>query len=368
MNTDYAKWMADSVIARETDLTSYWAYEFGLTLDGIFEVWRQTGEQKYFDYVKGCMDTFVQEDGSIRGYSVDEYNIDHLNNGKILLSIYQETKEPRYRKALELLREQIAHHPRTREGVFWHKAIYPEQIWLDGLYMGATFYAKYVTAFGDPAEYDDIARQFIIARQHTLDPVTGLLYHAYDDKREQPWADKKTGLSKHFWGRSMGWYCMALVDTLEQLPEDNSYRPQVLQILNETMEALLKAADKKSHVWYQVLDCGDRRGNYVEASGSSMIAYALFKGVRLGYLPEAMRAFARQSYQGLLDEFILETPMHTITLNKICFVAGLGGKPTKAYGERDGSYAYYISEPIVCDEPKGLGPFILAAAEYNRLK
>lgn len=195
---DYAKWMADSVIARKTDLTSYWAYEFGLTLDGIAEVWKQTKDSKYFEYIKECMDTFVNEDGTIRGYSVDEYNIDHLNNGKILLTIYQETHEEKYRKALELLRTQIAKHPRTKEGVFWHKEIYPEQIWLDGLYMGATFYAKYVNEFGDVSEFDDIAKQFIIARNHTIDPNSGLLYHAYDDAREQPWADKETGLSKHF--------------------------------------------------------------------------------------------------------------------------------------------------------------------------
>lgn len=364
----YSQWMADSIIARKTDLTSYWAYEFGLTLDGILEVWRNTKDQKYFDYVKECMDTFVQKDGTIRGYDVKEYNIDHLNNGKTLLSIYQETHDENYKKALDLLRSQIEHHPRTKEGVFYHKAIYPEQIWLDGLYMGATFYAKYVKEFTQNMdEYNDIAKQFIIARKHTYDPKTGLLFHAYDDAREQPWANKETGCSKHFWSRSMGWYCMALVDTLEVLPDECEGKKELIKILNEVMEALLKVASKDSHVWYQVLDCPDRKGNYVEASGSSMIAYALFKGVRMGWLPESMRDFAKKSYQGLLDEFITETPMGTICLNKICFVAGLGGKDTAAYGYRDGSFAYYMSEPIVTNEPKGLGPFILAAAEYERL-
>lgn len=332
---DYAKWMADSVIARKTDLTSYWPYEFGLTLDGIAEVWKQTKDSKYFEYIKECMDTFVNEDGTIRGYSVDEYNIDHLNNGKILLTIYQETHEEKYRKALELLRTQIAKHPRTKEGVFWHKEIYPEQIWLDGLYMGATFYAKYVNEFGDVSEFDDIAKQFIIARNHTIDPNSGLLYHAYDDAREQPWADKETGLSKHFWSRSMGWFVMALVDTLEELPEDNKYKNEILQIFNDTMNALIKVADNDAHVWYQVLDCGDRKGNYLEASGSSMIAYALFKGVRLGYLPEELREFAKESYRGLIDEFILETPLGLINLNKICFVAGLGERITAMVREMD---------------------------------
>lgn len=359
---DYAKWMADSVIKRKTDLTSYWAYEFGLTLDGIAEVWKQTKDRKYFDYVKECMDTFVQEDGSIRGYSVDEYNIDHLNNGKILLTIYQETREEKYKKALELLRSQINNHPRTREGVFWHKEIYPEQIWLDGLYMGATFYAKYVNEFGSASEFDDIAKQFVIARNHLIDDKTGLLYHAYDDARMQSWANKETGLSAHFWSRSIGWYVMALVDTLEQLPDDNKYKSEILKIFNDCIEALIKVADKESHVWYQVLDQGDRKGNYLEASGSSMIAYAIFKGIRLGYLPEELREFGKMSFKGLVDEFILETKEGLINLNKICFVAGLGGKDN-----RDGSFTYYISEPIVCNEPKGLGPFIMAAAEANLL-
>ncbi|WP_238917522.1 glycoside hydrolase family 88 protein [Clostridium sp. YIM B02555] len=359
---DYAKWMAESVIMRKTDLTSYWAYEFGLTLDGIAEVWKQTKDRKYFDYLKECMDTFVQEDGSIRGYRVDEYNIDHLNNGKILLTIYKETKEEKYKKALQLLRSQIDKHPRTREGVFWHKEIYPEQIWLDGLYMGATFYAKYVNEFGNVSEFDDIAKQFIIARNHLIDEKTGLLYHAYDDARTQLWANKETGLSAHFWSRSMGWYVMALVDTLEELPEDNKYKPEILRIFNDCVQALVKVADKDSHVWYQVLDQGDRKGNYLEASGSSMIAYAIFKGIRKGYLPEELREFGKLSYKGLIDEFILETKEGLINLNKICFVAGLGGKDN-----RDGSFTYYISEPIVCNEPKGLGPFIMAAAEANLL-
>ena len=359
---DYAKWMADSVIERKTDLTSYWAYEFGLTLDGIAEVWKQTKERKYFDYVKDCMDVFVQEDGFIKGYKVDEYNIDHLNNGKILLTIYQETKEEKYKKALQLLRTQINNHPRTREGVFWHKEIYPEQIWLDGLYMGATFYAMYVNEFGDAKEFDDIAKQFIIAKNHLIDEKTGLLYHAYDDARVQPWANKETGLSAHFWSRSMGWYLMGLVDTLEQLPEDNKYKVEVLKIFNDSVNALINVADRDSHVWYQVLDQGDRKGNYLEASGSSMIAYSIFKGIRMGYLPEELREFGKESFKGLVDEFILETKEGFINLNKICFVAGLGGKDN-----RDGSFTYYISEPIVSNEPKGLGPFILAAAEANLL-
>jgi unsaturated rhamnogalacturonyl hydrolase len=357
---DYGQWMADSIIAKDINLTDHWGYEYGLTLDGIAEVWRKTGEKKYLDFIIRTMDHFIQEDGTINGYMLDEYNIDHLNNGKILITLYNETGNEKYKKSLESLRKQIDTHPRTSEGVFWHKNIYPNQIWLDGLYMGATFYAKYVKEFGQVSEFTDVAKQFIICEKNLRDEKTGLLYHAWDETREQIWADKETGLSPHFWGRSMGWYVMALVDTLEVFPQDHKDREKLIDILKDCIKALLEVQDKSSHVWYQILDQGDRKGNYLEASGSSMIVYALLKGVRNGYLSENLKEVAKESYRGLIDEFILETREGLINLNKICYVAGLGGAD-----KRDGSFSYYISEPIISNEPKGLGPFILASSEYQ---
>lgn len=359
---NYAKWMADSIIARNTNLTDHWGYEYGLTLDGIAKVWQQCGEEKYLTFIIKTMDHFIQDDGTITGYRLDEYNIDHLNNGKILITLYQETGEKKYKAALQNLRKQIDRHPRTNEGVFWHKEMYPHQIWLDGLYMGAAFYAAYSKVFDDRAAFDDIAKQFIIAEKNLKDAKTGLLYHAWDEMKQQEWADKKTGLSPHFWGRAMGWYVMALADTLELFPEENEYRSQLIQIFNECIQALLKVQDKKSHVWYQILDEGDRPGNYLESSGSSMIVYALLKGVRLGYLPIGLKETAEASYDGLVREFISETKVGLINLNKVCSVAGLGGKD-----KRDGTFAYYMSEPIVSNEPKGLGPFVLASAEREIL-
>jgi unsaturated rhamnogalacturonyl hydrolase len=358
----YAQWMADSIIARKTNLTDHWGYEYGLTLDGIVKVWQQTGDKKYLDFIVATMDHFIQDDGTINGYRLDEYNIDHLNNGKILITLYQETGNEKYKRALLSLRKQIETHPRTSEGVFWHKQIYPHQIWLDGLYMGAAFYAAYIKEFGDIAEFDDVAAQFIIAEKNLKDEKTGLLYHAWDEAKKQFWADKKTGLSPHFWVRAMGWYVMALADTLEVFPEENIKRRQLITIFNQCMQALLKVQDKANHVWYQVLDLGNRKGNYLESSGSSMIVYALLKGVRKGYLPENLKETAQEAYQGLIDEFILETKEGLINLNKVCYVAGLGGKE-----KRDGTFTYYISEPIVSNEPKGLGPFILASAEKESL-
>lgn len=358
----YAQWMADSVIARKTNLTDHWGYEYGLTLDGIAKVWQQTGDSKYLDFIIETMDHFIQEDGTINGYRLKEYNIDHLNNGKILLTLYKATGNEKYKLALQSLRKQIETHPRTSEDVFWHKQIYPHQIWLDGLYMGATFYAAYIKKFGNPAEFDDVANQFIITEKNLKDEQTGLLYHAWDEAKEQFWADKKTGLSPHFWVRAMGWYVMALVDTLEVFPEDNKNREKLVVIFNDCIHALLQVQDQKSHVWYQVLDGGEGKGNYLESSGSSMIVYALLKGVRKGYLPVSLKENAKQAYQGLVNEFILETKEGLINLNKVCYVAGLGGKD-----KRDGTFTYYISEPIVSNEPKGLGSFILASGEAELL-
>lgn len=356
----YSKWMADSIIEKNINLTDHWGYEYGLTLDGIAEVYKSTKDKKYLDFIIKTMDHFVGEDGTINGYRLNEYNIDHLNNGKILMTLYKETGNEKYKKAVDGLRVQLNTHPRTKENVFWHKNIYPHQIWLDGLYMGATFYAKYIKEFGPESDFDDVTNQFIVCEKNLKDKKTGLLYHAFDESRQQPWADKNTGLSPHFWGRAMGWYVMALVDTLEVLPENHKDRTKLIEILNNCVQALLKVQDKENHVWYQVLDEGSRKGNYLEASGSSMIVYALLKGTRKGYLPETLKETAKEAYKGLIDEFILETKEGLINLNKICYVAGLGGKDN-----RDGSFTYYISEPIVSNEPKGLGPFLLASAEYE---
>lgn len=357
----YGKWMADSVIEKKINLTEKWRYEYGLTLDGIARVWKQTGDKKYLDFIVEIMDHFIDENGTIKGYKIDEYNLDHLNNGKIVLTLYQETKAEKYKKALLQLRKQIDTHPRTSEGIFWHKKIYPYQVWLDGLYMGAAFYAVYSKAFGDEDAFDDIAKQFILAERHLKDEKTGLLYHAWDESKEQFWADKQTGLSPNFWARGMGWFVTALADTLDVFPEDHKNREELLAILNRCVDALIQVQDKQSHVWYQILDAGRKGGNYLESSASSMIVYTLLKGIRKGYLPKSLQENAKLAYQGLLNEFVLETRDGYLNLNKVCSVAGLGGSDSR----RDGTFAYYMSESIVCNEPKGLGPFILASVEQE---
>lgn len=355
---NYSQWMADSIIAHKVDLTSHWGYEYGLTLEGIYGVYKQTGDKKYLDFIIKTMDTFINADGTINGYRLDEHNIDHLNNGKIVLKLYDETGEERYKTAAFNLIEQIKTHPRTSEGVFWHKAIYPHQIWCDGLYMGAAFLAAFASRFGKPSDFDDIALQFIKSYPHLKDEKTGLLYHAWDESKSMYWCNPETGRSPHFWGRAMGWYVMALADVIELMPADHKDRAALCTILQECLTALLKVQDPAAHVWYQILDLGGRAQNYLESSASCMITAALFKAVRLQVMPAETLEQARAAYSGILTEFVLETEEKLLNLNKICYVAGLGGAT-----RRDGSYAYYMSEPIISNEPKGLGPFLFASLE-----
>ena len=360
---------ADSIMERlprlyeDKGYNGKWSYDYGVILKGFERVWRQTGDGKYFQYIKENMDYFIQEDGSIRNYQVSEYNIDHINNGKLLFTLFEQTGESKYRKAADLLKSQLEHHPRTSEGAFWHKEIYPNQIWLDGLYMGSPFYAQYQMEYANGEGIEDIIQQFKISYQHLLDKKTGLLYHAWDEKKIQPWADKETGLSPNFWGRSMGWYVLAIVDTLEIIPEDTPGREFLVEILESTLDALMKYQDQESSVWYQVTDKGNEKGNYLEASASSMYVCAMAKGIRLNVLDQGK--WHRQvikSYQGLIREFILLTKEGWVNVNKNCQVAGLGGAE-----QRDGTFTYYISEPIICNDQKGVGAFLQAAAEVEGL-
>lgn len=348
----------------ENGYNSKWSYDYGVILKGFQLMWKMTREAKYFQYIQEQMDHFIEEDGSIKGYRQNEYNIDHINNGKLLFLLYKETGLEKYRKAADLLREQLASHPRTSEGAFWHKQIYPYQIWLDGLYMGAPFYLEYLLTFEDGKGLDDVTKQFLLCEKHTQDAATGLLYHAWDEKKVQPWCDPATGLSPNFWGRSMGWFVMSLADTLELLPKEHADYSELVRIFRDTLTALRSYQDEASGVWHQVVNLGGRKGNYIEASASSMIVYALAKGIRLGVLDAgAWQSTLDKAFQGLITEFVLETKEGWVNLNKNCQVAGLGGSD-----RRDGTFAYYVSEPIITNDFKGLGAFIQACAEYEGLQ
>jgi unsaturated rhamnogalacturonyl hydrolase len=354
--TPWSQRIAASALARYNMSHSRWHYKHGLLFKGMVDLWQKTGNGRYWQSMRAYVDQFVTADGEIRTYREDEYNIDQINPGKLLFPLYRETGEPRYRQALERLRRQLRHHPRTNEGGFWHKKIYPYQMWLDGLYMGSVFYAEYAATFAEPEAFDDVAFQFLTIEKHTRDPHTGLLYHAWDESRQMPWANPVTGCSPHFWSRAIGWYVMALVDTLDVFPADHATRPELLNTLTRTLTAVSHYQDEATGLWWQVLDQNNRPGNYLEASGSCMYVYAIAKGVRQGYLPQSWLPTAGRAFRGLLENLVSTNEEGQVDLHGICSTAGLGGTPY-----RDGSFDYYVNEPIITNDLHGVGAFLNAA-------
>jgi unsaturated rhamnogalacturonyl hydrolase len=338
-----------------------WDYTAGLMLLAIQRVGDATHDPKYAAYVKASIDSLVHADGTIATYASNEYNLDQINEGRSLFTLYDRTHDARYTKAANRLRDQLRTQPRTAEGGFWHKQIYPQQMWLDGLYMAEPFYAEYALRHADTTAMNDVARQFLLVARHLRDPKTGLYYHAWDSVHQQPWADPATGLSKNFWGRAVGWYLMAAVDVLDYLPKTHRDRPELIRVVQQLSDAVARVQDPVSGVWWQVLDQPSRAKNYLEASGSAMFTYALAKGARMGYLAPSYRLIAERAFDGMLATFVTAGADGLVSINGICKVAGLGGNPP-----RDGSYEYYVSEPVVADDYKGVGAFILAANELGR--
>lgn len=338
-----------------------WSYDQGVILKGIEGIWNATGDGNYFRYIQKCLDHYVQEDGSISGYRPDEFNIDHINNGKLILFLYQVTGKEKYKKAADLLRDQLHKHPRTSEGGFWHKNIYPWQMWLDGLYMGQPFYAEYAKIFHEDTAFNDITRQFVLMERHARDSKTGLLYHGWDESKQQKWANKETGLSPHFWGRALGWYGMAMVDVLDHFPPNHPGRDSIIGILNRFANAIVKYQDPKTGAWYDIVNMQTTPKNYLEASGSAMLIYTLAKGMRKGYLPASYLQNVNKGYAGIVKQFI-KTEDGQVNLHGTVSVSGLGGNPY-----RDGSFEYYMSEKVIVNDPKGIGAFIKCAVEVEML-
>jgi unsaturated rhamnogalacturonyl hydrolase len=364
-----AEKMASSEMERRQDSLSfgkgskgYWAYETGVFLKGLDSLWARTRNVNYYDYLKSTMDSFLDSEGTIKTYRLDDYNLDSINCGKLLLSLYESTKKEKYSKAASLLMKQLEKQPRTHEGGFWHKKIYPYQMWLDGIYMSSPFLAEYSQIFNRPAGLDEVSKQIIWIESHTRDSQTGLLYHGWDESRTQEWADPSTGCSRIFWGRAMGWYAMAIVDALDFYPKNHRERQRLIEIFQRMSAALAHYQDSRTGLWYQVVNQGERKGNYLEASASSMFVYAFAKGVRKGYLGREYAAAAKKGYEGLIQHLVVAEPDGKLSLTKICSVGGLGG-PQK----RNGTFEYYISEPVVTNDLKGVGAFILASVEIDRL-
>ncbi len=342
--------------------TLKWNYCHGLVMQSILQVYDKTGNAKYYDYVYDYADTMVNADGTIKTYKPLEYNIDRVNTGKILFPILKKTKEERFKIALDHQREQMRTHPRTKDGSFWHKKVYPHQVWLDGLYMAGPFLAQYAKENNEAALFDDVALQIVDVRKYLYDPQTGLYFHGWDESRQQRWADPKTGLSPNFWSRSIGWYMMAIVDVLDFLPEDHKDRPAIINILQELSASIEKFRDPETGMWYQVTDLGDREGNYLESTGSIMFIYTWIKGAQKGYLDKRYLTKGVQAYDQYLKRFVKTEADGSLSITDCCSVAGLGGE--KNY--RDGSFEYYISEPIRDNDPKAIGPFIMTSVLLDR--
>ncbi len=338
----------------------YFGYSQGLGCLAMLKVWKETGDKKYLNYVVKWADSLINEKGEIHQYKVEKYNIDYINPGKVLFDVYKKTGNKKYKLAMDRLIDQLKHHPQTQEGAFWHKLRYQHQVWLDGLYMGAPFYAQYAVTFNHTQMLEDAILQFIICAKHTYDNKTGLYYHAWDESKNQRWANKTTGQSPNFWGRSIGWWYMALVDVLDFVPENHPKREQLI-IITQGLAKSLKNYQDTSGLWYQVIDEGQKEGNYLEASASSMYMYAYAKAVNKGYINADYKKVALAAYDGIMNNLIKINKDGSLTLTQCCAVAGLGGNPY-----RDGSFEYYVNERIRENDSKATGPFIMGCLELNK--
>ena len=404
----YSEWLTYSEMKRvprpyllDFSKKPKWSYVMGIELEGMLDTYLRYGGEKIRQYCQEYTDTMINQKGDIRGYNILDYNLDNIRTGHFVTRMYQHWPEAKNLLAMQTMMRQLQDQPRTvADRVYWHKAIYAYQVWLDGIFMGLPFRTltapitetvkglkgkKVKSKVADPvtAIYDDAVNQLKITYQRTLDPKTGLNRHAYDETRKTFWADKQTGLSQHCWGRAQGWYTMALIEVLDALPEDYARRAEIIDLLVKDFDAILKWQDKQSGLWYQVMDSPSREGNYLESTCSSMFTYALLKAYRKGYVGEKYRDAGIRAYKSMTERFVRVHPDKTISLTQCCEVAGLGPAATdevqaamkqinpkgtvKENRRRDGSYGYYLSEPVRDNDAKGVGPFIWASLEMEML-
>jgi unsaturated rhamnogalacturonyl hydrolase len=357
-------------------------YEEGVLLDGLAAQWHATANGDDFAYIKAAVDKYVTADGTITGYNTNTHTLDDVEMGRAIILVYRVTQQAKYAKAAKFLEDQLAVQPRTASGGYWHKQIYPNQMWLDGAYMAEPFRAAYAATFQQPQDFSDIAKQLLLMDANMRDPKSGLLRHGWDESKSMTWADKTTGLSPEVWARAMGWYVVALVDVLDWFPSDSPQRPALIAALNRNIAAILKVQDAKTGLWWQVMTTPPHHGpamqrqpdgslrlgiertgedNFLEASASCMFTYAIAKGVRLGYLPQADEANAARAWAGIQKQFITTNPNGTVTLHGTVKVGGLGGNPYRA-----GDFNYYIHEPVVDQDLKGVGAYLLAGSEMEQ--
>ena len=347
-------WMCDGAAKPK------WEYTPTLMARAFVELYEATGDTTYLGHALRFADEFIAPDGTVRTYKKSLYNMDRIQGGNFLILLNAIHPQPQYVTAIETLREQLSEQPRTEEGGFWHKQVYEHQMWLDGLFTGTTFYARYAAWKPEPEAWSDIANQFLVVDRHTV-KANGLNHHGWDESRQMGWSHPETGCSPETWGRAEGWYVMALCDVLELMPAEQPEREALAAILNRVMEALLRVQDPETKLWYQVPDKAGEEGNYLESTCSAMYCYAMAKGVRIGVLDPRYKQEAQQVMDGLKTHKIVTNEDGTLSLIDCCAVAGLGGNPY-----RDGTYEYYIHERIREDDPKGVAPLILAGIELSK--
>jgi unsaturated rhamnogalacturonyl hydrolase len=362
------KWsirMANTILSRSdslvylVDRTPKWAYDvafLGMAVDRL-----GNADIKYSKYMEDWVNYFIKPDGSVLDYRLKEYNLDRIFPGRDIITLYRRNPDPMYKIALDNFIEQLKTQPKTKSGGYWHKEIYPWQMWLDGIFMASTFMAQYAKEFNAPEWFDEACKQTKMIYDKTLDPESGLLMHAWDESRTQKWCDPATGKSHYPWSRAMGWYVMAIEDILVYLPANHPDRETLITILQKTCDALLKVRDPETGLWFQVLNKGGMAGNYLEGSGTAMYAYAFARGTHNNWLDKKFLNIANSVFDGIIRELITTDDKGSLTMHNICGGCGLGGNPY-----RDGTYEYYIKEKRIDNDPKGVAPFILAAIELDR--
>ena len=384
---NYSQWLTFSEMKRvpQSYMLDFakkprWSYVMGIELEAMLDTYLKYGGDDIRKYCQLYTDTMINTKGEIRTYKLEDYNLDQIRTGHFVARMYEKYPEAKNLAAMKTLMKQLDKQPRTKEGVYWHKAIYAYQVWLDGIFMGLPYRCLTARMLLKPKKaqriYDDAVNQISKTYERTLDPKTGLNRHAWDETHEMFWADKETGLSQHCWGRAQGWYTMALIELLDAMPEDYERRGEVIELLRKDLDAVIKWQDKKTGLWYQVMDQPGRKGNYLESTCSSMFAYVLMKATNKGYLGEKYFLAGKKAYQGILKNFIRVNADKTISLTNCCAVAGLGPGMSEAVKKaapnvkenkrRDGSYDYYLSEPVRDNDAKGVGPFIWASLEYEK--
>jgi len=366
-NDSYARRFADSEIRRfpkawqlDYGKRMFFGYSQGVGCTAMLHLWKSTGDERYYGYVKQYADSVINSRGDIYLYSPESYNLDFVEAGNMLFDVYQKTGDAKYKIAMDQLIEQLKKQPRTSDGGFWHKKVYEHQMWLDGIFMASPFMVHYGAAFNKPEWIDEAIKQITLCHTHTFDAKTGLYYHAWDESKSQRWANPLTGVSPNFWGRSIGWYFMAVVEALDYIPANHPRRSELIKIIQGLVDALPNY-QASNGLWSQVIDQPSRKGNYPEASVTTQCMYAIAKSVNKGYIDKKYRVYAEKAFQGIADKLLIENIDGTLTLTRCCAVGGLGGNPY-----RDGSFEYYIGEKIRDNDAKATGPFIMGCIELNK--